>query len=99
MRTLIDLPEQQLAQLNRLAKTRSVSRAQVVREAVASYLDAAPELKARTDWVAEGFGALADTPFTIDGHSHADALDYQRRLRDEWDSPPAERASRTRGRP
>lgn len=98
MRTLIDLPEQQLAQLTRLAKTRSVSRAQVVREAVASYLDAAPELRARTDWVAKGFGALVDMPMTIDGRGHADALDYQRKLRDEWDAPPAAHTQRLRGR-
>ena len=88
MRTLIDLSEQHLAQLTRLAKTRKVSRAQVVREAVGSYLETAPELKARTDWVADGFGALADAPMAIDGRNYADALAYQRALRSDWDSPP-----------
>ena len=100
MRTLIDLSEQHLAQLTRLAKTRKVSRAQVMREAVASYLEAAPELKTRTDWVAEGFGALVETPLTIDGRAYADALDYQTALRSDWKSAPplAAHEPRVRGR-
>ena len=85
MRTLIDLSEPHLAQLTRLAKARQVSRAQVVRDAVASYLERAPELQARRDWVGDGFGALADQPLALDGKTYADALDYERALRTDWD--------------
>lgn len=85
MRTLIDLSEQHLLQLTRLAKTRQVSRAQVVREAVASYLERAPELASRRDWVGDGFGALAGQPLELDGKTYADALDYEQALRTDWE--------------
>ena len=84
MRTLIDLSEQHLDALTRLAKQRRVSRAQLVREAVAGYLEHAPELRARRDWIADGFGALSDTPLRRDDKRYADSLEYERALRGEW---------------
>ena len=39
MRTLVDLPEGELEQLNVLSKSRRVSRAELIRQAVAGYLE------------------------------------------------------------
>ncbi len=71
MRTLIDIPEEDLSLLNRLGEIRNVSRAELVRQAISSYL-APHKLAERVD----GFGLWANCP--IDG------LAYQERIRSEW---------------
>lgn len=45
MRTIVDLPDSQIAELSMLEKHQNTSRAQLIREAVARYLKAeiAPE--------------------------------------------------------
>ena len=73
MRTLVDIPEADLGLLNQLSKARRVPRAELVRNAISSYL--APHRHARRD---EAFGLWAD-------HAEAkDGLAYQDKMRSEW---------------
>jgi metal-responsive CopG/Arc/MetJ family transcriptional regulator len=71
MRTLVDLPEAELEQLNALSRERRVSRAQLIRQAVAGYLE-----QNRTG-LEETFGLWKKK--TVDG------MEYQERLRGEWE--------------
>ena len=71
MRTIVDLPEDQVAALKRRGERSKQSRAELVRKAVAAYLrDHEPDL------ADEAFGIWRDDP--------RDGLDFQRRLRGEW---------------
>lgn len=76
MRTLVDLPEKQIKALNQLSKQRKVSRAQLVREAVASYIDA--NSKASRD-------AAIDAVFGMWQDRNIDGLEYQKKMRAEGD--------------
>ena len=71
MRTTVELPDEQVRQLAEICRRDRVSRAEVVRRAVASYLSSR-RLGEQDDlfgaWRARG----------------TDGLDYQRRLRREW---------------
>lgn len=71
MRILIDLPEHDVAALDRLGKEAKVSRAQIIREALGGFL------KARTR------GAETDAFGLWSGRAE-DGLEYQRKLRAEW---------------
>jgi metal-responsive CopG/Arc/MetJ family transcriptional regulator len=71
MRTLVDLPEGELEQLNALSRTRKTSRAELIRQAVAGYL---AQNRAGLD---ESFGMWKGRG--------VDGVEYQRRLRDEWE--------------
>ena len=71
MRTIVDLPERTVAELDRIRAERGVSRAALVREAVERYLAAQASVGRRA-----AFGAW-------DGDE--DGLELQRRLRGEWD--------------
>lgn len=73
MRTIVDLPEEQIEELKRLSGQTRLSRAALVREAVAEYLQHHPSEPGD-----EVFGIWRDMP--------GDGLAYQRRLRDEWDA-------------
>ena len=75
MRTLVDIPDAELKKLTRLSKTDKVSRAQLVRCAIHDYLKARESKK--PDTLDESFGMWADRG--IDG------LEYQMRIRKEWD--------------
>jgi metal-responsive CopG/Arc/MetJ family transcriptional regulator len=69
MRTIVNLPEQEMVRLKRLSERRQLSRAELIRRAVAEYL-------ARQSVDAdEAFGLWK---------GREDGLEYQRRLRDEW---------------
>jgi len=72
MRTLVDIPEEHLAILNQLSKSQKVSRAELVRRAVASYVQ--PHESAAPLF---GFGLWKDFP--------EDGLAYQERIRAEWE--------------
>lgn len=72
MRTLIDIPESELARLNELSRVRRVSRAHLVRCAIDAYL--------RT----ETRDAL-DAAFGMWGDRNIDGLEYTAKLRKEWD--------------
>ena len=71
MRTIIDLPDEQVTQLAALCRRDGLSRAEAVRRAVAAYLDAH-----RPSADEDVFGIWRDR--------NVDALSYERNLRDEW---------------
>ena len=71
MRTLIDIPDEDLKLLNQVAKKLSISRAEFVRRSVAASL-----VPHREKMNHAAFGAWAD--FAEDG------LAYQERMRAEW---------------
>ena len=71
MRTLVDIPAEDLDLVNGVAKKLDISRAEFVRRAISSYLE--PH---RTDPTAGAFGIWRDRP--------VDGLDYQDGMRGEW---------------
>lgn len=75
MRTLVDIPEEELKQLNQISKKKRVSRAHLVRCAISNYLNEQPK-----DSLDKFFGIWADRK--IDG------LEYQLKMRSEWDHRP-----------
>ncbi len=74
MRTIIELPADQLTALDALCERDGISRAEAVRRAVAEHV--ARERSARPD---EAFGLWRRRP--------VDGLAYQQRARREWDAP------------
>jgi uncharacterized protein YehS (DUF1456 family) len=86
-RFLVDIPEEDLARLDALARAEGKSRAAVLREAVADYI--AAESKQGFE---KYFGLWERHGSTVDG------LDYERKLRGEWPdvtdvSPPKKKRS------
>ena len=75
MRTIIDLPDSQLAALRELEQRRNVSRAELIRQAVAQYL--ATHAGAASG---EAFGAWKRGSKRLQ-----DGLVTQDKLRREWD--------------
>lgn len=76
MRTIIDLPQEQLEELKMVCQQKDISRAEAVRQAVKEYL-----IQAKTSKL---HAALADT-FGVWKHKNIDGVEYQRALRAEWD--------------
>lgn len=72
MRTIIDLPQNQIKILKKISKDNSISRAEIIRRALSDYLK-----KVYTDKSDNAFGVLADIGI--------DSVEYQRKLRKEWD--------------
>ena len=76
MRTLVDIPAEDLELLDGVVKTMAISRAEFVRRAIAQSL--ATHRKAQIEKAREAaFGLLAGR--SIDG------LEYQERIRQEWE--------------
>lgn len=73
MRTIIDLPPEQVESLDSWCRREGVSRAEAVRRAVAEHLR-----KHHTPSAEKAFGLWRSIP--------EDGLAYQDRLRGEWDS-------------
>jgi metal-responsive CopG/Arc/MetJ family transcriptional regulator len=71
VRTLVDLPDAELEQLNVLSKVRRVSRAELIRQAVAGYLE-------------QNKTGLDDS-FGLWEKKAVDGVRYQERLRGEWE--------------
>ena len=71
MRTLVDIPEGELEQLTVLSRSRNVSRAELIRQAVSRFLS---ENKAGLE---NSFGLWKKR--AVDG------VEYQERLRGEWE--------------
>jgi metal-responsive CopG/Arc/MetJ family transcriptional regulator len=71
MRTLIDLPEQQVAALDELSKADKKPRAALIRQAVADYL-------------VRRKAARQEDAFGLWGNKKLDGLAYQKRMRREW---------------
>lgn len=72
MRTIVELPEEQIEALKRLSEQSKLSRAELMRRAVAEFIS-----HHGMDRADEAFGIWK-------GHKQ-DGLDYQHRLRGEWD--------------
>ncbi|HBG93913.1 MAG TPA: CopG family transcriptional regulator [Chromatiaceae bacterium] len=72
MRTVLDLPDSQVEGLKRLGERNGLSRAELVRRAVAEYLSKHP-----TDDTDSAFGLWRNRA--------EDGLKYQQRIREEWD--------------
>lgn len=72
MRTIVDLPEEQIKALAEMGRIHKMSRAELLRRAVAEYLrsHAADE---------------AEEAFGIWKNRGEEGLAYQERLREEWD--------------
>ena len=85
MRTIIELPDDQLEVLADLCRSEGISRAEAIRQAIAQYTRGR-----RSKAAASAFGVWRDRP--IDG------LEYERQLRDEWAASgrPARRRIRKR---
>ena len=78
MRTLVDIPDDKVAALDMLARRKSWSRAEAVRQGIDQLLaaDKAADQAALDD----AFGGWAHLGF--------DGLEYQRKIRAEWDHRP-----------
>jgi len=72
MRTIIDLPEEQIEALKLLAERENASRAELVRRAVSDYLAQRP------------YGPT-DSAFGLWRKRGEGGLEYQARVRQEWD--------------
>ncbi len=72
MRTIIDLPDRQVDALERISRSRKLSRAELIRQAVDRYLQ--EHLPGRD----EAFGLWKRAGLRADG------VAFQRRLRREW---------------
>jgi metal-responsive CopG/Arc/MetJ family transcriptional regulator len=70
MQTTIDIPEEQVAQIDKLSQTRNISRDELFSRALEVYLES------RERALDESAGAWAG--------SQGDGVEYQQRLRDEW---------------
>jgi predicted transcriptional regulator len=75
MRFLAELPEDEVAELDALARRNNRSRAAEVREAVRLYVRG----RKGNDWIARGFGYWKDRA------DIGDAVEYQRAMRDDRD--------------
>jgi metal-responsive CopG/Arc/MetJ family transcriptional regulator len=73
MRTLVDIPDEDLTLLNKLSKARRLSRAQLVRAAISTYLHSQSD-----DLTTPAFGLWSTHKKKEDG------LAYQDRMRREW---------------
>jgi metal-responsive CopG/Arc/MetJ family transcriptional regulator len=71
MRTVVDLPDDELQAIKALAKREKISQAEAIRRAVRAYLHARPA----PDKESPAFGLW---------EGREDALQYQDKLRDEW---------------
>jgi hypothetical protein len=71
MRTLVDIPAEDLKLINGVVKTLDISRAEFVRRAISKSLE--PH---RLSQKQEAFGLWAKRP--------VDGLKYQERMREEW---------------
>jgi hypothetical protein len=74
MRTLVDLPDDDVQWLDRKANSEGTSRAAVVRQAISQY---------RASEGRKGIERYFD--LWKDRDDVGDGLEYQRRLRSEWD--------------
>lgn len=70
MRTLVDIPDQQIEELAAISAASKISRAEVIRRAIAAYLDE--------------HRASAESAFGIWKGTAEDGLAYQERMRSEW---------------
>jgi len=72
MRTIVDIPKQQIEALKTLSEQEGLSRAELMRRAVAEYLS-----RHQGEAGEAAFGLWRDHP--------RDGVSYQDELREEWD--------------
>ena len=82
MRTIIDLRDDQLAELDAIRAEQQISRAEVFQRAIDVYLR-----ERKRDAFRNAFGAWR--------HKNLDGLEYTQKIREEWDD--RERRLRQRG--
>lgn len=70
MRTLVDIPDRQLKDLSAICEAEKVSRAEVIRQAISSYIEK------KKPGTADAFGLWRDRK--------VDGLEYQEQVRSEW---------------
>ncbi len=70
MRTLVDIPERQLAEINNLSAARKLPRAEIIRQALTAYLEANKPAD--------------DGAFGLWKQQGVDGLAYQEQVRSEW---------------
>ncbi|GGA39268.1 ribbon-helix-helix domain-containing protein [Sphingomonas psychrolutea] len=73
MRTLVDIPDDDILKLDALAAKTKRSRAAAIRDAVKLYL----LRNSDTDWIERGYGYWADRT------DIGDAVEYQRAIRED----------------
>ena len=73
MRTLIDIPDLQIEELKTLCQAQGLSRAELIRRAIAVYI------RQHQQKEVDGFGLWKQN-----GQHTEDGLQYQKKLRDEW---------------
>lgn len=73
MRTLVDIPDEDIAELDALAAKNKRSRAAAIRDAVKLYL----VRNSNNDWIERGYGYWANRTDIGDG------VDYQRAIRED----------------
>ena len=73
MRTIIDLPDDQLEALGEICAQKKVSRAAVIRQAVAGYIQQSKANK-------------SENAFGLWKKKNINALKYEDKLRAEWDN-------------
>jgi metal-responsive CopG/Arc/MetJ family transcriptional regulator len=71
MRTIIDIPDAVLQELDALTASERISRAEAIRRAIAQYLEKRP-------------GRRSDAAFGIWKSRKIDPLDYEDSVRGEW---------------
>jgi metal-responsive CopG/Arc/MetJ family transcriptional regulator len=71
MRILVDIPDGELEELTTLSRTRKVSRAELIRQAVAGFL-------------AQNKAGVEDSFGLWKGRA-VDGVDYQNKLRRDWE--------------
>lgn len=86
MRTIVELPDDQIEALASLCLSEGISRAEAIRRAISAYVG-----QRRHATVAAAFGIWRDRPL--------DGLEFQRELRDEWASGPERPVRRFADRP
>ncbi len=74
MRTIVDIPDTQVKILDQVSKKKKVSRAKIIRQAVTNYISNYVNSK-----------KSYDSAFGIWREKKLDSLEYQQKLRDEWD--------------
>lgn len=82
MRTIVDLPEEQVQVLDAMGKDRDLPRAELVRRAIDLYI--AQEKQQRSDAAVDKYYGFLDT--VPDAFGGLDGLSYEQKVRSEWDA-------------
>ncbi|XVN42272.1 MAG: CopG family transcriptional regulator [Candidatus Rickettsia vulgarisii] len=73
MRTIVDIPDTQVKILNQLSKRKNISRAEIIRQALSSYITDHNQIKKNYKMA-----------FGIWKSKKLDSVLYQQKLRNEW---------------